>query len=197
MLSWGRPASLPAPRRASASLLRRHVACLTSSLSGCHSRNVLQSHALIFGHLSPARVKQMCVAEGRPTSQLQCRSLLSSCVCVMCLAIWCICKKSVDACLGMQVQHEPTTINHVHVDGRGWAFNLEDEAATRASRGHPSNLMPIVLIRVAFADGDAYTWHKARLLRAGNNITYIYSDCAVVRGIIGHKGGHPSCSCHL
>ena len=65
----------------------------------------------------------------------------------------------------MQVQHEPMTINHVHVDGRGWAFNLEDELHTRFT-GTSIDLMPIVLIRVAFADGDAYTWHKARPLSA-------------------------------
>ena len=66
------------------------------------------------------------------------------------------------ACFDMQVQHEPMTINHVHVDGRGWTFNLEDELHTRFT-GTSIDLMPIVLIRVAFADGDAYTWHKARL----------------------------------
>ena len=59
----------------------------------------------------------------------------------------------------MQVQAEPATINHVHVEGRSWTFNLEDELHTRFT-GVAIELMPIVLIRVAFADGDTYTWHK-------------------------------------
>ncbi len=59
----------------------------------------------------------------------------------------------------MQVQAEPATINHVHVEGRSWTFNLEDELHTRFT-GVAIELMPIVLIRVVFADGDTYTWHK-------------------------------------
>ena len=59
----------------------------------------------------------------------------------------------------MQVQAEPTTINHVHVEGRSWTFNLEDELHTRFT-GVAIELMPIVLIRVVFADGDTYTWQK-------------------------------------
>ena len=85
-----------------------------------------------------------------------------------------------EACLGVQVQHEPTTINHVHVDGRGWAFNLEDELHTRFT-GTSIDLMPIVLIRVAFADGDAYTWHKVLPLSAKMTVTeYFRCVCAVV-----------------
>ena len=80
----------------------------------------------------------------------------------------------------MQVQHEPTTINHVHVDGRGWTFNLEDELHTRFT-GTSIDLMPIVLIRVAFADGDAYTWHKVLPLSAKMTVTEFSSCvCAVV-----------------
>jgi hypothetical protein len=57
------------------------------------------------------------------------------------------------------VQHEPTTINHVHAEGRSWVFNLEDELHTRFT-GTAIELMPIVLIQVAFTDGDTYRWHK-------------------------------------
>ncbi len=57
------------------------------------------------------------------------------------------------------MQAEPATINHVHVEGRSWTFNLEDELHTRFT-GVAIELMPIVLIRVVFADGDTYTWHK-------------------------------------
>ena len=98
------------------------------------------------------------------------------------------------AWLGMQVQHEPTTINHVHADGRGWTFNLEDELHTRFT-GTSIDLMPIVLIRVAFADGDAYTWHKARLLGTGNTTYGFCIVCAVVRDEKGHARGQPSCLC--
>ena len=97
------------------------------------------------------------------------------------------------SCWGMQVQHEPTTINHVHVDGRGWAFNLEDELHTRFT-GASIDLMPIVLIRVAFADGDAYTWHKARPSSAGYAPGCSCSVRAVGQGQNrGREGGQPSC----
>jgi len=64
--------------------------------------------------------------------------------------------------LRMQVQAEPTTINHVHVEGRSWTFNLEDELHVTFT-GTSIDLKPIVLIRVVFADGDTYTWHKVSL----------------------------------
>ncbi len=57
------------------------------------------------------------------------------------------------------MQHEPTTINHVHAEGRSWVFNLEDELHTRFT-GTAIELMPIVLIQGAFTDGDTYRWHK-------------------------------------
>lgn len=38
-------------------------------------------------------------------------------------------------------------------------FNLEDELHTRFT-GTAIELMPIVLIQVAFIDGDTYRWHK-------------------------------------
>ena len=38
-------------------------------------------------------------------------------------------------------------------------FNLEDELHTRFT-GTAIELMPIVLIQVAFTDGDTYRWHK-------------------------------------
>ncbi len=59
----------------------------------------------------------------------------------------------------MQVQHEPTTINHVFAEGRGWTFELEDELHTRFT-GTAIELAPIVLLQVAFSDGDTYRWGK-------------------------------------
>lgn len=58
-----------------------------------------------------------------------------------------------------QVQDAPTTINHVHAEGRRWTFNLEDELHTRFT-GTAVELAPIVLLQVTFSDGDAYRWSK-------------------------------------
>ena len=57
------------------------------------------------------------------------------------------------------MQDTPTTINHVHVDGRRWTFNLEDELHTRFT-GTAIELAPIVVLQIQFADGDTYRWHK-------------------------------------
>lgn len=59
----------------------------------------------------------------------------------------------------VQVQHEPTTINRVLAEGRGWTFELEDELHTRFT-GTAVELAPIVLLQVAFSDGDTYRWGK-------------------------------------
>ena len=59
----------------------------------------------------------------------------------------------------------------MHVEGRSWTFNLEDELKTRFT-GVSIELMPTVLIRVVFADGDTYTWHKVCM-------------------IVGHHGSQP------
>ncbi|KAK9916628.1 hypothetical protein WJX75_005072 [Coccomyxa subellipsoidea] len=59
-----------------------------------------------------------------------------------------------------KVQHEPTTINRVLAEGRGWTFELEDELHTRFT-GTAVELAPIVLLQVAFSDGDTYRWGKA------------------------------------
>ncbi|BDA41111.1 Oxysterol-binding protein-related protein 1B [Coccomyxa sp. Obi] len=59
-----------------------------------------------------------------------------------------------------KVQHDPTTINHVFAEGRGWTFELEDELHTRFT-GTAIELAPLVLLQVAFSDGDTYRWGKA------------------------------------
>lgn len=58
-----------------------------------------------------------------------------------------------------QVQHEPTAINAVFAEGRRWTFRLEDELHTRFT-GTAVELAPIVLLQVAFSDGDTYRWGK-------------------------------------
>lgn len=65
--------------------------------------------------------------------------------------------------MSVQVQHDPTTINHVFAEGRGWTFELEDELHTRFT-GTAIELAPIVLLQVAFSDGDTYRWGKVRVL---------------------------------
>lgn len=60
------------------------------------------------------------------------------------------------------MQHVPTTINHVIAEGRGWTFELEDELHTRFT-GTAIELHPIVLLQVAFHDGDTYQFHKVGL----------------------------------
>ena len=61
--------------------------------------------------------------------------------------------------LPVQVQDVPTTINHVHAEGRRWVFDLEDELHTRFT-GTAIELAPRVLMQAAFHDGDVYQWHK-------------------------------------
>ena len=61
--------------------------------------------------------------------------------------------------LAEKVRHAPTAINRAHARGRaGWTFDLEDELRVKLASSSPGgiDLMPAVLVRVRFDDGDAY-----------------------------------------
>lgn len=62
----------------------------------------------------------------------------------------------------MQVQHQPAVLGHAFAEGRGWTFTLEDELRVKFS-GTTIDLVPIVLMRVAFHDGDTYIYNKVRV----------------------------------
>ena len=69
------------------------------------------------------------------------------------------------------MQDSPTTINHVHAEGRRWAFSLEDELHTRFT-GTAIELAPKVLMQAAFHDGDVYQWQKVGAALQGSPLLF-------------------------
>ena len=60
----------------------------------------------------------------------------------------------------MQVCHHPTIIA-AHSEGRRW--KLEGDAELKSKFwGRSIELHPLGVLRLTFADGDEYTWSKAR-----------------------------------
>jgi hypothetical protein len=63
-----------------------------------------------------------------------------------------------------QVQDFPAAMGHAHCEGRGWTFDLEDELRVKFT-GTSIDLVPVVLIRVVFKDGDTYLYSKVRYVK--------------------------------
>jgi hypothetical protein len=52
-------------------------------------------------------------------------------------------------------------IGHTLCEGRGWSWELEDELRMRFT-GTTIELVPAVLMKLTFDDGESYEYHKVR-----------------------------------